>query len=582
MPRVAHVGRVAPPAFTLIEVVTAVVVLAVLSIIAVPVYLGYRDKATLAAEQGVVANVQASIRSKGLRAAVGGELQWPASLDDALANSSAASGNPFFSKVLGTPVVERWKKGAAANRYIGPSGAEYVYDAATGAFVDQTLLASIPPASPPTDLLPPTEWESPNSAFTREQVQALTPEQLAAVNLTPEQIAWLTAEQLASLSPDVLAGWSAEQLQALTGEQVAALSYDQFEAVARQLTPEQIAQATPEQIAMLDAATYGALSTAQKAALTEAQLAERQVADNVRMLHSSKFRTLTPQTAKYLTAAQIASIPNSYEMSVIPANVRAAFTEKQVQALNTSAVSIGYLTPEQRELLTTAQIQSLGRYQDIRYVPASRAGEVTAALVASIPNSYEMSVIPSDVRAAFTTEQVQAVNTAKVSIGYLTGDQREQLSTSQIQSLGRYQDIRYVPPARVAEVAPALIATIADSYEMSVIPTAVRAAFTAEQVQAVDTNKVSIGYLTADQRGQLTTAQVQALGRFTDIRYVATAQISSVTPTLVAAIPSSYEFGLISTDRVQSFTQEQVLAISSAYYDSIKNRLTAEQRSWRP
>jgi len=55
-----------------------------------------------------------------------------------------------------------------------------------------------------------------------------------------------------------------------------------------------------------------------------------------------------------------------------------------------------------------------------------------------------------------------------------------------------------------------------------------------------------------------------------------------VTTALIAAIPSSYEFNLISTDRVQSFTQEQVLAIPAAYYDSIKNRLTAEQRSWRP
>ncbi len=139
-----------------------------------------------------------------------------------------------------------------------------------------------------------------------------------------------------------------------------------------------------------------------------------------------------------------------------------------------------------------------------------------------------------------------------------------------------------MPASRTGEVSTALIASIPDSYEMSVIPTQVRAAFTPEQVQAVNTNKVSIGYLSAEQREHLTTAQIQSLGRSSDIRYVPTAQISSVTTSLIAAIPSSYEFGLISTDRVQSFTREQVLAISAAYYDSVKSRLTAEQQSWRP
>ena len=718
--------------FTLMELITTLVILAVLSVIAVPIYLDYREKALLAAEQGVVSNVQAAIRSKGLRTAIGGELLWPEALDEAPAGSSAAADNPFFGRVLATPVVERWKKGAAANRYLGPSGTEYTYDAATGSFAELDLAQGMPPPTSPES--PPVELGDADSTLTRQQVQALTAAELATANLTPEQIAWLTPEQIAGLNPATLAAWSAEQIQALTGEQVAGLTYAQFAAVALQLTPEQIAQATPEQIAMLSSGTYDALSAAQKAALTPAQLAERQIADNVRTLHYSKFKSLTPQTVKYLTPAQIASIPNSYEMSVIPANVRAAFIAEQVQAVNTAKVSIGYLTAEQRELLTTAQIQSLSRYQDIRYVPAARTaevstalvaaipssyemsvipadvrtaftteqvqavntakvsigylsadqrellttaqiqslggyqdiryvpaartaevstaliaaipssyemsvipadvraaftteqvqavntakvsigylsagqrellttaqiqslggyqdiryvpaartGEVSTALIASIPSSYEMSVIPADVRAAFTTEQVQAVNTAKVSIGYLSAGQREQLTTTQIASLGQFQDIRYVPAARTAEVSTALVAAIPDSYEMSVIPTPVRAAFSPQQVQAVNTNKVSIGYLTAEQREHLTTAQIQSLGRSTDIRYVPTAQISSVTTALIAAIPSSYEFNLISTDRVQSFTQEQVLAIPAAYYDSIKNRLTAEQRSWRP
>ncbi len=523
--------------FTLIELVTVVVILAVSSAVAVPVYISYRDQAQSSAEQQTVAAIRQSIANHHSRELLNGKNTYPTSLDNVPANSAASNGLPFFGTVLSIPINSGWQKGGSALTYVGPTGATYVYDPTRGTF-----------GTPSGD----DSATTPNgSSYSLAELLAMTPEQLAALSL--------------------------DEIHALSEEQIAALSYKQFEAIANKLAPEQIPWATPEQIAMLSAETYGDFSQAQMARLTQAQVDERAFADSVRALTYNDIRHLEVRAIKYLTTDQIASIPNNYSMGQIPAELRAAFTEDQVQALNTAQVSIGYLSADQRELLTTAQIENLGTYGDIRHLPASRIAEVTTDLIATIPNSYAMGQIPADVRAGFTTEQIQAVNTGDISIGYLTADQRNQLTTAQIEGLGTYGDIRHLPASRVSEVTTDLIATIPNSYAMGQIPADVRAGFTNDQIQAINTGDVSIGYLTADQRNQLTTTQIEGLGTYGDIRHLPASRVSEVTTDLIATIPNSYAMGQISADVRAGFTTEQIQAVNTG--DVSIGYLTADQRS---
>ncbi len=522
--------------FTLIELVTVIVILAVSSAVAVPLYINYRDQAQTSAEQQTVAAIRQSIANHHSRELLNGKNTYPTSLDNVPANSAASNSAPFFGTVLVIPIQSGWQKGGSALTYVGPTGATYVYDPTQGTF------------GTPTDDNATTPT---GSSYSLAELLAMTPEQLAALSL--------------------------DEIHALSPEQIAALSYKQFEAIANKLAPEQIPWATPEQIAMLSAETYGDFSQAQMARLTQAQVDERAFADSVRALAYNDIRHLEVRAIKYLTTDQIASIPNNYSMGQIPAELRAAFTEDQVQALNTAQVSIGYLSADQRELLTTAQIENLGTYGDIRHLPASRISEVTTDLIATIPNSYAMGQIPADVRAGFTNDQIQAINTGDVSIGYLTADQRNQLTTAQIEGLGTYGDIRHLPASRVSEVTTDLIATIPNSYAMGQIPADVRAGFTNDQIQAINTGDVSIGYLTADQRNQLTTTQIEGLGTYGDIRHLPASRISEVTTDLIATIPNSYAMGQIPTDVRAGFTNDQIQAINTG--DVSIGYLTTDQRS---
>ncbi|HPF41092.1 MAG TPA: type II secretion system protein, partial [Phycisphaerae bacterium] len=286
-------GRgVARRAFTLIELVTVIVLLSVVVTVALPNYLDYRTQAKSSSERGVVAGIRHGIQSLHARSVIDGTPGYPTSLDTAAPDSAATSDNPFFTNVLATPLTADWKKGAEDNTYISPSGVTYVYAPLTGAFVlESEYAAANPDASTPG----------------------------------------LSDALLAGMTPDELAALSDSDLATLTKDQIAALSFDQFAAIAARLSPEQTSWATPEQIAMLSAEDYANLSDAQIAALTDEQLAERAIADGVRAMTRSQFASISPEHIKYLTTAQAATINRTYLAQLSDAQ-RAALSEAQVQA----------------------------------------------------------------------------------------------------------------------------------------------------------------------------------------------------------------------------------------------------------
>ena len=409
-------------------------------------------------------------------------------------------------------------------------------------------------------------------------VRALTAAQIPSANLTEDEFALLLPEQLAALDPADLAAFGGAYISRLSGAQVQALTFAQFEAVASFVTVAQVPLARADQIAMLSAVAYAALTPDQRAAMTDAQRAERTISEHARALPSSGIRALAVAAIKYLLPSQLAGIRNDYEMSLISADRRAAFTQDQVRALNARDVSIGYLTDAQRLQLTTAQMAAI-RTDDVRHAPVARLGDIPPATIGAIANDYAMSLISADRRAAFSAAQVQALNARNVSIGYLTEAQRSQLTTAQMAAI-RTDDVRHAPVARLGDIPPATIGAIANDYAMSLISADRRAAFSAAQVQALNTAAVSLSYLTESQRSSATVAQIAAV-RHTDVRYVPASRIGEVPVATIGAISGGYAWSLVPTAQVQALTRDQVVGISADNYSAIASRLTPEQRSWR-
>ncbi|MDF1798999.1 MAG: Ig-like domain-containing protein, partial [Planctomycetota bacterium] len=142
--------------------------------------------------------------------------------------------------------------------------------------------------------------------------------------------------------------------------------------------------------------------------LTDAQVDQLTV-QQVEAVPSGWLDHLTPDQAVHVTADQIASITNPYDFYNMPSAVRAALDIEAVQALDTSLVSIGYLTDAQRAELTTAQVQDLAPGH-FHYLPADRIPELSADQITSIPNASTFNGLSVDQRDALTHEQIQALS----------------------------------------------------------------------------------------------------------------------------------------------------------------------------
>ncbi|MCA9256713.1 MAG: type II secretion system protein, partial [Phycisphaerales bacterium] len=379
-------------AFTLIELVTVIVLLSIVVAVALPSYLDYRTQARSSSERGVVAGIRQGIQSRHARSVIDGTPGYPTTLDIAAPDSAATSNNPFFTNVLATPLTADWKKGAGDNTYISPNDVTYVYTPSTGEFLSETEYAAANP-----------DASSPGLA------DAL----------------------LAGMTPDELAALGDADLATLTADQIAALSFDQFAAIAPRLSPEQTSWATPEQIAMLSAEDYAKLSDAQIAALTDEQLAERAISDTVRGMTRSQFASISPEHIKYLTTAQAATINRTYLAQLSDAQ-RAALSEAQVQALQLDSYNaLAYLTTDQRAMITQAQVESLHR-DSFQYLTPDQIAGLSTTQAATIDRSY-LTKLSEEQRSALTTEHVQALQLDSYNaLAYLSADQRADITQAQI------------------------------------------------------------------------------------------------------------------------------------------------------
>lgn len=139
-------------AFTLVELLTVLVILAIIGGVAVSKFYDQRVKALRSAEEATARIVRAGISQYITSNAVTGWAKPPAALDSSARSVPASSSNALFGLVLGSGgVTSEWTTGSVANSYVGPAGTTFYYDPATGAFTtDLTAIAAAQAAAAAT------------------------------------------------------------------------------------------------------------------------------------------------------------------------------------------------------------------------------------------------------------------------------------------------------------------------------------------------------------------------------------------------------------------------------------------------
>lgn len=121
-------------AFTLLELVVVVIVLALIAGLALPRFMDMRARANSSSEVGAVKSVKSALQMYQLDGSASGTAQWPPALDSVAPNALATPVTPFFGVVLSQPVTDGWRKDASPHTYISPAGNTFVYDPNTGLF----------------------------------------------------------------------------------------------------------------------------------------------------------------------------------------------------------------------------------------------------------------------------------------------------------------------------------------------------------------------------------------------------------------------------------------------------------------
>ncbi|HEX6960898.1 MAG TPA: G8 domain-containing protein [Lacipirellula sp.] len=295
----------------------------------------------------------------------------------------------------------------------------------------------------------------------------------------------------------------------------------------------------------------------------------------VQSLYYWQFNLLLPEHVPYLTAGQVASIPNpTYFAAMQPAS-RAALNATQVRALNVAATHIDLLAPEQVSWLTVSQIQSLHQL-DFDELHPNQIPLLTTSQIASIPSSGYLSSWSPEARAALTMPQVQSLNIESITIDNLTPVQIGWLTAAQVRETRFYEFYR-LHAHQTPWLTTAQIASIPQAGYFTSWSAPARAALTMPQVQSLNVVEIGIGALTSEQMSWLTPAQVRGV-KYYEFALLSPAQVPWLTTGQIASLPSeNYLAGWSAAARAAlTVSQVQSLDIAKVGIDL----LTSQQIGW--
>jgi len=255
---------------------------------------------------------------------------------------------------------------------------------------------------------------------------------------------------------------------------------------------------------------------------------------------------LTAEEIAFVTPQQIGSIPDSFWLWAIPAEVRANLRPDQLAELRVwRSGMLPLLTIQQQLGLSLQQYRSLG-YTEFAHVPPERINWLSAAQFATLPHSWWFGLIPPTARSAIEPERLAQLP-VELSGMYdlLTAQQRLELPESAYQRLG-YQEFSRVPASRIQSLSATGLAAIPDQFWFAIIPAESRAQFTKSQVQHLN---LSIGgvpqLLTAQQIDWISDVQLAQV-RYQDFNVLAVQQVIKLSRPQLTSIPDSWWFNRIS------------------------------------
>ncbi|WP_428305276.1 G8 domain-containing protein [Lacipirellula sp.] len=450
--------------------------------------------------------------------------------------------------------------------------------------------------------------------LTAAQVSWLTPSQVQQLKfyefprLLPSQVPWLTAAQISTVpDPGAMQQWSAAQVAALTVQQVQAfnvrnvwlnwfsptqiswLTVPQIQSLTdrdfRFLNANQVQALTQTQVASIKEGSVNYFSmwpAANRAALTRTQIPALNVNNfavglltptqmgwlapgQVQQLKFYDFPRLSPSQVPWLTAAQIATVPDPGAMQQWSAANVTALTLQQVQAFNVRDVWLNWFSPTQISWLTVPQIQSLTD-RDFRFLNAGQIPALSLPQVAAVKEGSVnyFSMWPAASRAALTQTQVQWLNINNAPVALLTSTQVGWLAQSQVQQL-KFYELTRLTPAQVPWITTAQIASIPDAGAMLQWSDANLAALSLQQVRALNVQNVWIQRLPARQVGWLSAAQIQSLP-YNNFSFLLPSQVPLLTTAQINSIPYASFLWTLPNEHQAALTREQLLSLPTLFW----------------
>ena len=123
------------PAFTIIEMLMAIVIIGLLAIVTLPRFGETRIGATGAAERGTVAAIRSGLQVARLTNPSTDADGYPEKLD-AAPSGTASDASPLFTDVIEGGIADsKWEKLSSDRYRFIPTKRSYRYDAATGEFM---------------------------------------------------------------------------------------------------------------------------------------------------------------------------------------------------------------------------------------------------------------------------------------------------------------------------------------------------------------------------------------------------------------------------------------------------------------